>query len=237
MKGDGQMIRFRRVLAPIAALACLLGLAACQTTVTGQGGAAASGPEPEGREPEEREPAQLEFRKVLRTEPDRAAPGTAPPTNAGQAEVDRTKAARQHLDPADAGSVQAALNALDCAAPDPLKGHDDPALPLVTCDRTSPAKYLLDRAFLTGAEVEQARAELDANAGGWVIRVSFTGAGGKAWADFTAANVGDQVAIVLDAEVVSAPTIQEAILAGTTVISGRFTREQAEQLAERLGSR
>ncbi|HEV8556845.1 MAG TPA: hypothetical protein VGR06_10680 [Actinophytocola sp.] len=42
---------------------------------------------------------------------------------------------RQKLDPADQAAVRSAIEAMDCAAPDPLRLHDDPALPLVACDR------------------------------------------------------------------------------------------------------
>ncbi|HEY3748792.1 MAG TPA: protein translocase subunit SecD, partial [Pseudonocardiaceae bacterium] len=50
----------------------------------------------------------------------------------------------------------------------------------------------------------------------------------------TAANVNKQAAFVLDTQVVSAPTIQQAILGGNTQISGQFTQTDAANLANVL---
>jgi preprotein translocase subunit SecD len=129
------------------------------------------------------------------------------------------------------------LESLDCAAPDRLRGHVDPHLPLITCDSDSQTKYVLNPSFLTGTEVADATAHPNNVGAGWVVTLSFTSNGTKAWADFTSANVGKQVALVLDGSVLSAPVINEPIFAGETEISGRFTQEQARQLADRLASR
>lgn len=220
------------MLRPIVVLACLAGLAACETTVDSQGA-------PTGTPSSD--PALLEFRKVLRTEPVQtpAQPEPSPAAPADQAEIDKAKAMRQSLDVTDEATVRAALDALDCTAPDPLRGNDDPALPLVTCDRTAPAKYVLEPAFLTGADVDSARAEQDPQSGRHVVSITFRDEGAKIWTDFTTQNVTRQVAILLDASVLSAPTIQEPILTGTTIIhggDGGFTEDEAERFAARLGS-
>jgi preprotein translocase subunit SecD len=182
----------------------------------------------------------LEFRKVVQTEPagqgSKAQPSSAP----GPAEIDKAKAARQNLNVSDRAAVRAALDALNCSAPDPLRGKDDPNLPLITCDPAAPAKYVLERAFLTARHVQAARAERDPNGVGFVVNLVFTTEGARLWADFTRQNVDKQVAVVVDAAVLSAPTIQEPILRGETVISGGakgFSRRQAEDLAARLLSR
>ena len=73
--------------------------------------------------------------------------------------------------------------------------------------------------------------------GSWVITVTFNSAAARVWADFTSANVGSQVAVVFDGEVLSAPTIVSAITNGQTVISGDFTHDQADQLAISLTGR
>src|SRR3712207_8668594 len=52
--------------------------------------------------------------------------------------------------------------------------------------------------------------------------------------EFTAANIGKQVAITLDGRVISAPTVQGAILGGTTEITGDFDQEAATELANQL---
>jgi preprotein translocase subunit SecD len=157
-----------------------------------------------------------------------------------QAEVDKAKAARQSITVNEHDAVRAAFDVLDCAAPDPLHGKDDPTLPLITCDPVLPAKYALEPAFLTGGDVEHAQARIDQNTGQWVVDVTFRSEGTRAWADFTTKNVGQQVAVVVDARVVSAPEIREAIMGGATVISGGvggFSKQDAEDLARNLGSR
>lgn len=58
--------------------------------------------------------------------------------------------------------------------------------------------------------------------------------GAKKWADLTAENIGSNVAIVLDNYVYSAPTVQSEIRGGRSSISGRFSPEQASDLANVL---
>jgi len=207
----------------IAGIACAVALAGCASKV---GGASASGGS-----------VMLEFRKVVQTErvdgKAHSRPAVAVPVD--QAEVDKAKAARQRIAVSDRGAVRNALDKLDCAASDPLQGKDEPTLPLVTCDPAAPAKYVLEPAFLTGVDIKTARAELS-QTGEWTINVTFTDAAARTWADFTTRNVNQQVAVLVDAQVVSAPTIQEPILAGNTMISGTFTKQEAEDLARKLGS-
>jgi preprotein translocase subunit SecD len=179
-------------------------------------------------------------RQVIKTEPtDKGA--KAPPTSTPtREEIDKAKAARQPMNIDDQAAVRSALDALDCSAADPLRGNDDRYRPLITCDPAMPAKYVLGPSFLTRAEVREARAQLDPSGTGWVVNLSFTDEGATIWGDFTTENVDQQVAILVDTAVLSAPTIQEPILAGDTVINGGvggFTPEQAEDLAARLRSR
>jgi preprotein translocase subunit SecD len=54
------------------------------------------------------------------------------------------------------------------------------------------------------------------------------------FADFTAANIGNILAIVLDKEVISVPSINDAITDGQGVISGNFDLESANTLAVQL---
>ena len=62
-------------------------------------------------------------------------------------------------------------------------------------------------------------------------RLEFTPEGKKRFADFTRRNVGEILAIVLDAKMLSAPSITEPILDGRAVIRGGFTMEEAKRLA------
>jgi len=67
-----------------------------------------------------------------------------------------------------------------------------------------------------------------------VVSLDFKGDGGSKWGKFTTANTQQQVAVVLDSQVVSAPNINEPILGGSTQISGTFTQKEADQLANVL---
>lgn len=58
--------------------------------------------------------------------------------------------------------------------------------------------------------------------------------GAEIFAEHTAQNVGSVLAIVLDKEIISAPTINSAIPDGNGVIQGNFTPETANQLAVQL---
>ncbi|MEV7097798.1 precorrin-3B C(17)-methyltransferase [Amycolatopsis sp. NPDC051045] len=159
---------------------------------------------------------QLRFRPVL-TEV-QPGPATGP------------AAERQSTDPA---AQQAAVQGFDCAQgkPDPLDGRDDPALPLVSCDRAQGTKYVLGPGFLSGADVSRVDAVLDPQTGSSVINLSFTAEGARMWAEWTGQNVGKQVAVVLKSRVLTAPAVQSAITGGETQITGKFTLPEARQLA------
>jgi preprotein translocase subunit SecD len=127
--------------------------------------------------------------------------------------------------------VQAqALAELDCAAPDPLRGYDDPTLPLVSCNQEGTEKYVLGPSFLEGTQIDSAQASQNTQGVGWVIDVTFKSEGAAIWGDYTSRNVGKNVAFVLDGEVVSAPTINGPIF-GPTQITGQFSQEEAQALA------
>jgi preprotein translocase subunit SecD len=152
--------------------------------------------------------------------------------------IGKAKECRQN--PALAGNDQAALQAaaatLDCSpdGKDPLVGNDDPGLPLVACDRHRPVAYLLGASFLDGAQISDASAQLDPQGAGYAVTVDFRGAGSRIWGDYTTAHVGGQAAFVLDTKVVSAPTIQEPIVGGSTRINGGaggFGQGEAKDLA------
>jgi preprotein translocase subunit SecD len=65
----------------------------------------------------------------------------------------------------------------------------------------------------------------------WVVTLDFDSEGTQQWAALTTANVGKQVAVVLDGIVQSFPTINNAITSGQTEISGSFSEKDAKDLA------
>ncbi len=71
---------------------------------------------------------------------------------------------------------------------------------------------------------------------GYSISFTLKADASKAFADYTTANVGKTLAIVLDKKVISAPNIKEPITGGQGSISGSFTLDSANTLAIQLRS-
>ncbi|HBI17117.1 MAG: Protein translocase subunit SecD [Candidatus Moranbacteria bacterium GW2011_GWF2_34_56] len=66
------------------------------------------------------------------------------------------------------------------------------------------------------------------------VQLKFDGDGARIFAEITKRNMGKQVAIYLDDEIISAPTVQAEITAGEAVITGNFTVDEAKELKRRL---
>ena len=64
-----------------------------------------------------------------------------------------------------------------------------------------------------------------------VVTFRFNPLGGRKFSKITQENVSKRLAIVLDGKVISAPVIREPILGGSGIISGRFTTQEAQDLA------
>ena len=124
---------------------------------------------------------------------------------------------------------------LDCSVADPLRGNDDPTLPLVACSQDGLNIYLLGPSIIDGQEIADASSVFNSQQSRHEISLSFKTTGSNTWAEFTSANIGKQAAFTLDSKVVSAPTIQGATPAGSaTSITGSFTAESAKELANTL---
>ena len=72
----------------------------------------------------------------------------------------------------------------------------------------------------------------------YIVELTLTDEGAQKFAEATEENLGKQIAIVYDGEVISAPTVQSAITDGRCQITGDFSYEEADQLAStiRIGS-
>ena len=91
--------------------------------------------------------------------------------------------------------------------------------------------YILERApVVTGDELVDAQPDFDQN-GRPAVSFRFNASGARDFGDYTAENIGNPFAIVLDEEVISAPTIQSHIPGGSGIITGDFTVEESTQLA------
>ena len=91
--------------------------------------------------------------------------------------------------------------------------------------------YILEtRAVVTGEELVDAQPDFDQN-GRPAVSFRFNPTGARKFGDYTAENIGNPFAIVLDDEVISAPVIQSHIAGGSGIITGRFTVEESTNLA------
>lgn len=90
-----------------------------------------------------------------------------------------------------------------------------------------------DKAKLEGEGVEDASADYDEH-GRPAIKMQMTPTGTRTWAKMTADNVNRPIAIVLDDVVYSAPNVIGAIDGGNSEISGNFSVQEAQDLANIL---
>ncbi|MFJ9865045.1 protein translocase subunit SecD [Streptomyces sp. NPDC101165] len=146
---------------------------------------------------------------------------------------------------AEATKLQAQYAALDCSKPAQRANAGKGAKPgeaTVACGENKKIwyKYLLGPAAVDGTEVKKAQAVIDTQgAAGWQVQMTFTSSGSKKFANITAELAKNQppqneFGIVLDGQVVSSPFVQTAISGGTAEISGSFTQQEAQSLANML---
>ena len=91
--------------------------------------------------------------------------------------------------------------------------------------------YILDAApVVTGEDLVDAQPSFDQN-GRPAVNFRFNPSGARRFGDFTAENIGEPFAIVLDGEVISAPVIQSHIPGGSGIITGSFSVEESSNLA------
>jgi len=98
--------------------------------------------------------------------------------------------------------------------------------------RTTKRPYLLKkRTLLTGAHLTEARVEISNQFNEPHVAITFDKKGARIFERITGDNVNKQLAIVLDNTVYSAPVIQDKIAGGRAQITGRFTTDEARDLA------
>ncbi|MEN8652840.1 protein translocase subunit SecD [Streptomyces sp. 21So2-11] len=143
---------------------------------------------------------------------------------------------------AELGKKFTALNCADKVARSKAGKGVKPEDPTLACGKNSQnqwEKYILGPAAVNGKDVDDASAELDTQRGGqWKVNMEFTSGGSKKFSDITSKlsqqqPPQNQFAIVLDGEVVSAPSVNQTLSANAE-ISGSFTQESAQELANIL---
>ena len=130
--------------------------------------------------------------------------------------------------------------------------YNNPDVQVVACGNNGGqwGKFALDVAKVQGKQVTSATAGLSTTSNQWEVNLSLNNAGAAAFGKLTshlydtyysAAQAGDQnsavldqVAIVLDGNVVSSPEIQSSIPGGNAQITGSFTQAEATQLQNEL---
>jgi preprotein translocase subunit SecD len=138
--------------------------------------------------------------------------------------------------------INAQFASFDCTLAENRQGTgtDLPSQTIVACDRAGLTKYILGPAEVLGRQISEASAGLDTQSGNaWFVSLTFNGEGTAAFAAVTSRvtslpEPNNQLAIVLDGLVVSAPRINEAIPSGTAQITGSFTQLEAKDLANVL---
>jgi preprotein translocase subunit SecD len=128
----------------------------------------------------------------------------------------------------------------------PVNVEDDPKKPLVTCEwdpeNKVSQKYLLSAAMIEGQDLDSANAVIPQNQVNYVVALDFNGTGTDAFSKISEALVCPsgtvppcrQFAVVLDGQVISAPTMNSLITNGQAQIEGNFTEASAKSLATSL---
>ena len=202
-----------------------------------------------------RSSAKLEFRPVLVTG---AAPAstagagsteTPAPTEPAPTEPLATEPATVPTNASDLAYVtpalQDAFTKFECASDAAGSANVAPAdKPLITCDDIGQNKYILGPVEVAGETISNATNSLVSNSQGvstgqWGVNIVFDGQGTKQFGDVTERLYGlkgslNQFAIVLDGQVISAPTTNAIITDGKPQITGSFTQESSKTLADQL---
>ena len=116
--------------------------------------------------------------------------------------------------------------------------------PMISCDPRMGVKYILGPVEIPGEQISDAYAQMSRGAQGaitgeWAVVIEFNRAGSSAFSETTQRLISlegsrNQFAIVLDGTVISAPTTNAVITDGRPQITGGFTEESAQALAEQL---
>ncbi|MFF4357867.1 protein translocase subunit SecD [Streptomyces sp. NPDC001604] len=147
---------------------------------------------------------------------------------------------------AAAAKLQAQYTALDCTDKKQRATAGQgakPSDPTIACGQNSAGqwqKYILGPAEVDGTDVKKAQAVFNTQTGaGWTVTMEFTGKGSKKFGDITGKlaknqQPQNQFAIVLDGNVVSDPSVSQALTGGNAEITGNFSQQEAQSLANML---
>ncbi len=138
---------------------------------------------------------------------------------------------------------------LDCTDPANLTGDrkDDPDAVMVTCNADGTEKYILGPVDVEGTNLKSASAGMATNSagqpsGGYAVSLELDSEGTEAFAEASNRLYGFQetdttrnrFAVVLDGNVIVAPSMNVPITDGKAQITGNFTAAEAQNLANQL---
>lgn len=140
-------------------------------------------------------------------------------------------------------ALQAQYLAYDCADETNDPANQPADQPLIACDPTGTAKYILGPVELDGSAIDDATFGLNSQNNQWAVNLVFNSEGTKTFGEisqrlyaYTQAGTvpQNQFAFVLDGVVISAPSMNGVILDGKPQITGSFTQETSKTLADQL---
>lgn len=142
-------------------------------------------------------------------------------------------------------AIQNEFDNLDCSTEFREPGQvDDPNLPLVTCDTSLTQKYILGPVEVEGANIADATSgtvttSTGASTNEWAVNIEFDGEGTDGFSQVTSRlfNLNEprnQFAITLDGFIITAPRVNDVIPNGQAQITGSFTQESSQILADQL---
>ncbi|KUG04122.1 protein-export membrane protein secd [hydrocarbon metagenome] len=119
-----------------------------------------------------------------------------------------------------------------------IAGEDDPEAAVAILKNTAQLEFWDEQGnvLLTGKNLKNAQARVRTDNQKGEVLLDFDSEGSKLFAAATTANVGKPLLIVIDQEIISAPTVSTAITDGSAVIEGNFTAKEANDLAILLRS-
>ncbi|MFI6147891.1 protein translocase subunit SecD [Streptomyces sp. NPDC051109] len=145
---------------------------------------------------------------------------------------------------AAAADLQAKFAALDCTNEAQRAAAGKGAKPedaTLACGKRGDTwgKWILGPAGVAGTDVKDAKGVIDSQRGQWIVTMQFTDKGADKFAKITGELATKQMpqnqfAIVLDGEVVSDPSVSQALTGGNAEISGGFTQQTAQDLGNML---
>jgi len=136
-------------------------------------------------------------------------------------------------------ALEAQFLAYDCADPANDASQAPADQPVITCDADGTTKFILGPVEIDGSAIDDATSGLNTTTNQWTVNITFNGEGTDIFGEVSQRLYGqtaplNQFAFVLDGDVLSAPSMNGLILDGRPEISGSFTQESAQVLADQL---